>query len=175
MNLKIITCNVRGLGEMKKRRQIYKYLHEKKCNVVFMQETHSTKNSEKIWRNEWDGRIFFDHGTGNARGVCILLTKNLDFELLEVHRSHEGQYIIIKLETDGRQILFCNMYAPNVDQPNYFMKVFETVHNSDADIKVMGGDINQILDPDLDKKGGKVTKLTNSAEFINSFLEEYDW
>ena len=41
----------------------------------------------------------------------------------------------------------------------------------DSDHLVLGGDINKVLNPELDKKGGKKVG-TKSAQVINAFLEE---
>ena len=61
--LKIITCNVRGLGDKNKRRQILNHVRTLKADIVFMQETHCTKNKRKLWRNEWGNQIIFNDGT----------------------------------------------------------------------------------------------------------------
>ena len=42
---------------------------------AFLQETHSTVKTEKLWRNEWGGSIFYCHGDSNDGGVCILTVK----------------------------------------------------------------------------------------------------
>ncbi len=49
--------------------------------MVYLQETHYTKNYEKVWKDKWVGKIYFLNGTSNSSGVAILL--NIDFELCE--------------------------------------------------------------------------------------------
>ena len=47
--------NVRGLNQTRKRRQLFRWLHN---NIIFLQETYSTKNIETVWKSEWDGKIY---------------------------------------------------------------------------------------------------------------------
>ena len=51
--IKIASYNVRDLGSAIKRREIFHFLNKKDYDVVFLQETHSMKNSEQLWSNEW--------------------------------------------------------------------------------------------------------------------------
>ena len=41
--IKIISCNVRGIGETRKRQEIFHLLHNKKVDIAFLQETYSSK------------------------------------------------------------------------------------------------------------------------------------
>ena len=49
---------------------MFNFLRDKNPDIVLLQETHSNKKIQRIWRNEWGGKIIFDHGESNARGVC---------------------------------------------------------------------------------------------------------
>ena len=46
----LITCNVRGLRDFRKRRKLLNYLkkHSSKQGIIFLQETHSTKEVESF-------------------------------------------------------------------------------------------------------------------------------
>ena len=58
--------------------------------VIFLQDTHSTKEVEKLWEYQWRKKIFYSHGTSSSRGVCIALRVGLDYKLLspEVRDDH---------------------------------------------------------------------------------------
>ena len=47
-SLELITLNVRGLGNFRKRRTIFTLCRKQKADVIFLQETHSTKNVPSI-------------------------------------------------------------------------------------------------------------------------------
>ena len=44
--INMYTYNVRGLGNAKKRCEVFHFLNIKNCDVVFLQETHSAKKYE---------------------------------------------------------------------------------------------------------------------------------
>ena len=52
----------------------------------FLQETYtcSTKVVENFWSSQWDGNLFFAHGTEHARGVLVLIKKDLEFEFKQL-------------------------------------------------------------------------------------------
>ena len=65
--------NARGLGDDKKRVQVFSWLHNKSADIFFLQETHSIVASENKWKDDWgNNNVFFSHGTSNAKGVAIL-------------------------------------------------------------------------------------------------------
>ena len=58
------TYNVRGIGENMKRNKIFKYHRDKYHDIIFIQESHSTKKMEKIWHSQWGGGVqYFMHTT----------------------------------------------------------------------------------------------------------------
>ena len=174
--LKILTCNVRGIANPHKRRKIFRYLHEKDIDVIFMQETHSTKNCEKRWRNEWGGRIFFDHGESNARGTAIFFKKQTQLKHLNTLRSREGRFVMVEAELEDKKFLLANIYGPNVDDPLFFSQIMQTISESSMDFKIVGGDLNVILNPEMDKYSLSSKKTETAAvKFLNNFMEEEQW
>ena len=80
-----------GLTQLMVYFPMFNILRNKNADVVLLQETHSNKKSEKIWRNEWGGNIYYSYGESNARGTCIMIkphtkidVKRLDTEILLV-------------------------------------------------------------------------------------------
>ena len=172
--IKIVSCNANGLNASKKRRQVFKQLHELKADVIFLQETHFTKCKEKQIRNEWGSKIVYDHGDSNARGVATLFAKNFEVKIVNSIRSGTGRFLGTEIVNEERKILLMNVYAPNEDNSNFFVEVFDTVNGSNMDFKIVGGDLNTHLTK-LDKKGGQAWKLSKTAKTINDFLDSNDW
>ena len=52
-NLTICSLNVRGLSNDVKRRETFNWLRNKKHSVYFLQEVHSSNETEKLWLAEW--------------------------------------------------------------------------------------------------------------------------
>ena len=67
-NCNTMTLNVRGLRNPVKKRSIFCFLKDQKCETYFLQETYSELSDEIIWRSEWGGVIFFSHGSTLYRG-----------------------------------------------------------------------------------------------------------
>ena len=70
---KMASLNVRGIRDSAKRGSIFSYLKDYQATFYFLQETYSDRSDESAWRKEWDGEIFFSHGSRHSRGVCILI------------------------------------------------------------------------------------------------------
>ena len=153
-------------------------LHQRDVDIVFVQESHSTENKMKRFRNDWGGRVFFDHGTSEARGAMMLFERSFDFKLLSVEKSVYGRYIIVKIEVKGQTLLLINVYAPNQDEPKFFEEIFRKLQNYQADKIIMGGDFNVCLNNELDRKSARRIELkrnSNSANLINTFMEDQNW
>ena len=77
-SLKLLSLNVRGLSNFWKRRAIHTWCHKQKADLIFLQETHSTKATESQRKKEWGSQFFFSHASANARGVAVLIKTGLD-------------------------------------------------------------------------------------------------
>ena len=80
--LKIMSLNVRGISNFKKRRTIFTWCRRKSADVIFLQETHSNKTTEIQWKNEWGGKMLFSHGSPNSCGTAILINNKANCSVL---------------------------------------------------------------------------------------------
>jgi len=67
--------DLKGISNFKKRRMIYTWCRSRKPDIIFLQETHSKKEIEFQWKNEWGGKMLFSHGRSNSYGTAILINK----------------------------------------------------------------------------------------------------
>ena len=67
--LSFSTLNVRGINSSRKRRGIFRQLHNKNASVIFLQETYSSNSQEKLWSSEWGSKTHFCHGSKHSK-VC---------------------------------------------------------------------------------------------------------
>ena len=93
--LKVCSVNCRGLGEYRKRRDVFNYLKALDCNVFLLQDIHCAKGRENSFRNLWGSDILLAPYRNNARGVGIL-TKNIDIRFVGSRIDDNGNYIIVK-------------------------------------------------------------------------------
>ena len=174
MSLNIITCNVRGLADAKKRRQIFHYLVDHKVDVAFIQETHSTVKTSKLWRNLWGGEAFFSHGESNARGVCTLIRKGLNVKVVKQENVIQGRVLNVTIMLNEQKILMSNVYAPNELDVAFFEQTFAAVQKDDCDHIVIGGDINVALQ-EVDRYPKEKFVPSSVSSFILDFMEEFSW
>ena len=91
-----MSLNVGVIGNFKKRKMILTWCRKQKSDFIFLQETHSKKDSETCWKNEWGSEIIMGHGSSNSCGVAILVKKGVDC-------------------TIHSKIVLISVYAPNKD------------------------------------------------------------
>ena len=116
------------------------------------QETHSCKEQENTWRGEWDGDIYFSHGTSSARGTCIFIKSHVQTELHKEISCPDGRYIILDITIQGTRMTLASIYAPNEDCPEFFVTVRNEIESITNDNRLIGGDYNLVLDLLKDKK-----------------------
>ena len=146
----ILTLNVRGLADAKKRKLILEY-YRSRAEIILLQETHSEKKDEKIWQSQWGGPIIFSHGTSNARGVAILFKKQAYFNITKQISDYEGRYVGCNVTTlNGLKFSLFNVYGPNQDRPAFFQALSQNISDFFPE-KIIMGDFNLVLDVNLDR------------------------
>ena len=161
--------NVRGLGEGTKRRQVFYFLHKKQVDVAFLQETHSVTKTEKLWKHEWEGKIWYSHGNSQLRGVAICVSKNINLQVHNVIWSNDGRYLILYATFLEKKWLLVNIYAPNKDEPSFFTEIMQRIDRFSPDHTLIAGDLNLALDCRMDRLG--TANNNNAANCIRAALE----
>ena len=83
---------------------------------MFLQETHSKKEVETQWRNEWGGKLLCSHGS----------------------------YRIMKVEIEDNSYILINIYAPNRDKDlivffQNILKIFRDGNMDSEENIIIGG------------------------------------
>ena len=146
MYVSIYSFNARGLANKDKRVATFSWLKTKRSGIFLIQETHSIEQLEKIWRQQWDGPIFFQHGKSNSRGVAILVTKNIDFVVNTIDSVDDGRFLLIDCAIFGTKYILVNIYAPTIDkrteQTDFGSFLFSKVEKFLGCNIIVGGDFN---------------------------------
>ena len=66
----------------------------KSANIIFIQESHSCKSKEWIWHSQWGGKIIFEHSLTNARGIAILIHRELDVKIIHTIKDPKDRWIL---------------------------------------------------------------------------------
>ena len=142
-----------------------------KGDIICLQETHSEYQSEQIWENEWGGRLFCSHGTSSERGVAIHLPKNTEIEVEKICKDEDGRMLILQVQYKEVKFIVANIYAPNIDEPDIFLKVFCKIEELDG-YRIMVGDFNLALNNEIDSNDKESKNNANASEALNSYLIE---
>ena len=153
--LKVGSLNCNGLGEKNKLQKVLTWLKKKQENILFLQETHSTIEAEDTWKKVWGGdQVYFSHGASNSTGVAILIKKNENIEVNEIHTICQGRVLLMEITHNKVKYRLVNIYSPNKDDQQFIENVFlETLGRNRDDYLIMAGDWNAVLDNNLDKMG----------------------
>jgi exonuclease III len=91
-------------------------------------------------------KIYQANGLQKQAGVAILISDKVDFKLTLI-KQDKGHSILIKGEIHQKEITIINLYAPNVNAPNFIkhtLKDLKAYINSNT---VIVGDFNTPLSP----------------------------
>ena len=121
------------------------------------------------------GLYFFDNGTNLARGVAILIKRNVPIMVEDCEKSGSGRIIscnIRSINSSQNKISIINIYAPNDDSPSFFTEVELFVRKAQSH-KIVVGDFNLTLCPDLDRINS-IERHPNSVKKIKTIMTEWD-
>ena len=150
---------------------MFNFLKRNKIDICLLQETHVTAECVQMWNQEWGSKIYYSAYDSAARGVCILLGKNFPGKVMDHYHDNQGRFSGIKIEVEDKLIAVGNVYAPNSDNPDYFVEVINYMQAmNDADITILGGDFNLVMNPKLDRLSTE-TNHKDSHAILLQFME----
>jgi len=139
-----------------------------------LQETHSSKGKETVWYRDWGAKIIYSHGDSNARGVCICIKPELNYIIHSIKQDGDGRIVIIDITVKDLRITIANIYAPNGDTPEFFDNAFDMVNLYNNTNIIIGGDMNLVLNVDIDKRGGKPETHEKCRLQVLKYMKNYD-
>ena len=162
-----------------KRLNVFTWLKNNFSGIILLQETNSIPNDEKKWEKEWNGDIYYSHGEFNARGVAVLIPRDIGihFELVKGTKDDEGRLLILECKIDSNPLIIINIYCPTKDnhhaQISFLDNLITQIDNYSEMNILLGGDLNTYLDVEKDKLGGKFELESNYAKKWNNICDEY--
>ena len=122
-SIKICSLNCQGLGDIKKRRDVFNYLRRFKYSIICLQDTHFSKDIEKLVKNEWGYETLFCSHNSRSRGVAILFNNNYEFKINNIYIDNSGNVLIADIHFFKRKISLETIYGPNKDTPNFYVNL----------------------------------------------------
>ena len=141
--------------------------YRSRADIVCIQETHSVKENEEIWKNEWGGKILFSHGTSNARGVAVLVGDKCALNVEKVDSDLEGRILACRVNTGDKIIGLINVYAPNEDKSSFADSIEFYLQKTNTENIIINGDFNLALNPEVDRVGTSTNNNKLKESLIN--------
>ena len=171
-SLKIATLNCQGLGDPKKRRDVFNFLRDQSFSIYFIQDIHIHEKNVKFVTAEWGYKAEFSTYTTNSRGVAVLFNNNFEFKITNVLKGTDGNYLIVDIDTEGKNFTLVNIYGPNNDDPQFYTYIKNIVKNKEN--VIMGGDFNLVMDTGKDYFNYKHINNPNSRRVVQEMSTELD-
>jgi exonuclease III len=87
-------------------------------------------------------KIYQANGPPKQAGVAKLILNKVDFKLISIKQDKEGHSILIKGEIHQKEITIINLYAPNVNVPNFLKHTLKNLKTYIDSNTVLVGDFN---------------------------------
>ena len=87
------------------------------------------------------------NGYKKKAGVAILISDKIDFKTQAVKRDKEGHYIMIKGSIQEEDITIINIYAPNIEAPQYVRQMLTSMKGEINNNTIIVGGFNTPLTP----------------------------
>ena len=180
VNFKMISLNVKGLNNSVKRQKILNWLSRRSPDIVFLQQTFCTKKVENVWKREWKGDVYYSHGTNHSKGVMVMIKEKVDYEVKECIIDINERFIILDVLINNQAFVLANVYAPSSNAPAEQVHFFRNINNiiqrvnKDCNNIIVGGDMNILINVELDRDGGNPRYNVNVMNQVYNFLESRD-
>ena len=177
VNLKIISFNVRGLRNPKKRRTLFHLFKKNKYDIICLQETYLLKSEKNIIKKEWGHLFHIAEGSKNSKGLLTLFSNK--FKDIDISIIKENERCLIScLSIDDIFFSIVNVYAPciNTEKTQFLGNIstyLDELQQNHISNLIILGDFNIVLDNKLDIISGErhLDNIVNSFKnFVNKLL-----
>lgn len=173
VNTKFINWNTKGLNHPVKRSKVFSHLSKLRTDIAFLTETHLLDKDHSRLKRGGFSQIFHSKFSAKCRGAAILIHREVQFIQTNMIQDKDGRFIIIQGLLFNIPVVLACVYAPNWDNAKFFTDFFALLPELDSHQLVLGGDLNCVLDPAVDRSRAAPGTLSKSAETINAFLQMY--
>ena len=149
--IKIMSLNVRGLQNQKKRHKVYTMLKQQQADIFLVQETHCTESHSQLWQTEWGSTILNAYGTSRSCGVAVMFNKKRKTQVHQVISDVNGRYIVLDISINNAQFTLINLYAPNIDSPDFFVEIFRQADLLANKELMIAADFNLVMNAQCDR------------------------
>ena len=151
VRLSVASLNCRGLNKQTKRRNIFDQCQ--KYDVSFLQETYITNDKIDIWKNDWQGDIYYFPGTNNSKGIMTMISNNSCVSNCNIFFKSD-RILGITCKLDGEEYYLINVYGASSqerkEKQNFINDLYRVFSRINSHNVLVGGDFNMVMDNVLD-------------------------
>ena len=92
-----VSWNVKSLNHSIKCRRVLAHLSHLKADTAFLQDTHLHTTDQHKLRGGWIGQSYHSNFGSKARGVAILICKNIPFVMSGTVSDPMGRYTVFSV------------------------------------------------------------------------------
>ena len=97
--LKVVTFNVQGLRNKKKRKTLFHLFRKENYDIIALQETCMLDSNTHIIKNEWGHKFHLSQGTNHSKGLLFLYGESINFDEINLlHTTDRFLISTLKLE-----------------------------------------------------------------------------
>ena len=169
----IFSQNYRGgLSVAAKRRDLFQFVRAKNYNFICLQDVPINSKLEPFAKAEWGNEIFFSSYITTSRGIMILIYNNFDHKVNRIKTDKNGNYIILDMDIQGKQITLVNIYGPNEHNPHFYENLIQKISEFENENVIMCGDWNLVLDMEKDYDNYSHVNNPKARKVVLNLLEE---
>ena len=126
--------------------------------ILFLQETHSSIDTEKQWNDEFEGQLYFSYGKTNSCGVLITFCGDVNVVVKNQFNDGNGRILILEVTIDDTEYLLVNIFNTNTEQEqlktlqnlSVMLEIFDSFCSNNV---IISGDFNLFFSKKLECKG----------------------
>ena len=173
--MEVFSVNCRGLQDKLKCQDVINYLNSKKPNIICLQDTHLTEDSNKFIKSIWNDDLYINGNRTNARGVCTLIKKTFEYEVLNIIKDINANLLVTDLKISNDFTLrLINIYAPNRDEPDFFEYIETLIEENPYDHLIICGDFNLVLNATMDTLNYTQLNNPHATEKLKQIIQTHN-
>ena len=170
--VRLISWNTKGMNKATKIGKVMVQLQHLNGDIIFLQETHLKTSDTLCIKKAWMSHLFHSKFSQRARGVAIIIRKNVRFELTTSLLDPNGRYVIVSGRLQNTPVILASIYAPNWDDDQFLVNLFAQIPNADDHHIIMAGDWNLVQDVSLDRSSHTQSTLSKSAKVVSHYSSQ---
>ena len=89
----------------KKQLKLFQFFKNKISpkSILFLQETQSSKVTEKVWSDSFNGDLLFSHEKTNSCDVLVGFYGNINYSVKKKLSDNSGRILVLDVTIDGTE------------------------------------------------------------------------